>query len=331
MDVPKYSLAEIERRWLVRRGEAERLLNHPKQLAQEPRLIRDKYLSDTRMRLRQVTAPAADPVFKLCKKYGDKQGPTESITNIYLTESEYEVFDQLPGAVVTKSRHLLALGGIDVYATAEGDRYIFEMGFADEAAAAAFVPPAFADREITEDTSLTGHALAKLCAHPDGIVVERATARDYALVLELNESALPHVNSIDMRALEQLAAQSISFTVARKGDSIAGFLLVLGDGADYASLNYRYFCGQYPSFAYVDRIVVKQGYRGAGIGSLLYTHLLIQGAGDKSLVACEVNLRPPNPASVSFHERLGFAGVAEQDTDEGRKRVLLMTKQLISG
>jgi hypothetical protein len=31
---------------------------------------------------------------------------------------------------------------------------------------------------------------------------------------------------------------------------------------------------------------------------------------------------------VTFHEHLGFAGVAEQDTDEGRKRVLLMTKQL---
>ena len=54
MDVPKYSLAEIERRWLVRREDAERLLNDPEQLVQAPRLVRDKYLSDTRMRLRRV-------------------------------------------------------------------------------------------------------------------------------------------------------------------------------------------------------------------------------------------------------------------------------------
>ena len=162
-----------------------------------------------------------------------------------------------------------------------------------------------------------------------GIVVEPVHREDFAAVLDLNESAIPHVSPIDMAALEELATQSMSFTVARDHTgAVAGFLLVLPDGEHYASPNYRYFADRYPSFAYVDRIVVGERHRGAGIGSRLYSHLLTGSAADKPMVACEVNLRPPNPASVAFHERLGFVGVDEQDTDGGGKRVLLMVKEL---
>jgi len=163
----------------------------------------------------------------------------------------------------------------------------------------------------------------------EGIVVEPARREDFAAVLDLNESAIPHVSPLDMAVLNGLAAQSMSFTVARdKAGVVAGFLLVLPDGEHYASLNYRYFADHYPSFAYVDRIVVGESYRGAGIGSRLYSHLLSHAVADKPMVACEVNLRPPNTASVAFHQGLGFVGVDEQDTDGGRKRVLLMVKEL---
>ena len=162
-----------------------------------------------------------------------------------------------------------------------------------------------------------------------GIVVEPARREDFAAVLDLNESAIPHVSPIDMAALEELATQSMSFTVARDDAGVvAGFLLVLPEGEQYASLNYRYFADRYPSFAYVDRIVVSERHRGAGIGSRLYSHLLTRARADKPMVACEVNLKPPNPASVAFHEGLGFVGVDEQDTDGGSKRVLLMVKKL---
>jgi predicted GNAT superfamily acetyltransferase len=36
------------------------------------------------------------------------------------------------------------------------------------------------------------------------------------------------------------------------------------------------------------------------------------------LICCEVNLRPHNPGSFAFHQRLGFAVVGEQDTEAGR-------------
>ena len=47
-------------------------------------------------------------------------------------------------------------------------------------------------------------------------------------------------------------------------------------------------------------------------------------------VCCEVNLEPPNPGSVRFHEQLGFRGIGEQSTEKGQKRVLLMEKRIQS-
>ena len=159
MDTPKkYSLREIERRWLVGSEDAERLLGAA------PRIVGDKYLPDTQLRLRQVVSEDGEEVYKLCKKYGDKRGAIESITNIYLSNAEYVLLDRLPGTVVEKSRHPQALGSIDVYITPQGPMYIYEVEFASAEAAASFQPPAFAGREITEDANLTGYELATLCA-----------------------------------------------------------------------------------------------------------------------------------------------------------------------
>ena len=41
-------------------------------------------------------------------------------------------------------------------------------------------------------------------------------------------------------------------------------------------------------------------------------------------VTCEVNLQPPNPRSLSFHERLGFREVGRQSTKGGAFTVILM-------
>jgi predicted GNAT superfamily acetyltransferase len=43
-------------------------------------------------------------------------------------------------------------------------------------------------------------------------------------------------------------------------------------------------------------------------------------AGDRPL-CCEVNLVPPNPGSLAFHERLGFAACGEADDPRNGKRV----------
>ncbi|MDH3643843.1 MAG: hypothetical protein OES38_17185 [Gammaproteobacteria bacterium] len=151
---PKYSLPEIERRWRVAPDAADALL------VEHPAIIRDKYLADTHLRLRSITATNREAIFKLCKKYGNKTGATQAITNLYLSAAEHRLIDELPGTVVTKARHPQPPGSIDVYTGSSGDLFVFEVEFSTINAAANFHPPEFVAGEITEDTQMSGYALA---------------------------------------------------------------------------------------------------------------------------------------------------------------------------
>jgi predicted GNAT superfamily acetyltransferase len=155
------------------------------------------------------------------------------------------------------------------------------------------------------------------------ILYEAATQSDYGAILELNEGAIPEVSRIDEAELAELHDQAALLVVARAEGAIAGFILVLHEGAAYESPNYRFFDARYDEFAYVDRIVVGEAYRRTGIGAGLYG-ALFEALPDAPRVTCEVNVRPPNPGSLAFHQGLGFTVVGEQDTNDGQKRVALM-------
>jgi hypothetical protein len=105
-------------------------------------------------------------------------------------------------------------------------------------------------------------------------------------------------------------------------------MVVLSENAVYDSPNFEYFKNRYADFAYVDRVFVSEPYRGRGVASSLYRDLVDELQGGTSRVTCEVNLIPPNPGSIAFHERLGFRQVDEQDTEGGHKRVSLMVLDL---
>jgi predicted GNAT superfamily acetyltransferase len=154
------------------------------------------------------------------------------------------------------------------------------------------------------------------------------TTQDYPIILELNEAAVPHVNSINEAELIDLHRQAFFFGVARDGDAIAGFLLALAEGKSYRSLNYRWFSEQYDAFVYIDRIVVAPDFARRGVGRQLYQALEQHAAGKTPMLACEVNIQPPNPTSLAFHHSLGFREVGRQDTDGGHKRVSLLRKLL---
>lgn len=158
------------------------------------------------------------------------------------------------------------------------------------------------------------------------ILISPASTGDYSAILALNEEAVPAVNSIPQARLAHLHGQSAYLGVAREDDVVAGFLLVLSEAADYDSINFGYFKRHYPRFLYIDRIVVHPAFRGRGVGAALYADLERSLAAPGTLLTCEVNLRPPNPGSLRFHEALGFRAVGEQDTENGSKRVCLMAR-----
>jgi len=160
------------------------------------------------------------------------------------------------------------------------------------------------------------------------ISIELAQYEHFKAILDLNEAAIPAVNSLDLTDLEQLAAQSSYFRVALFEGEVVGFLLMLSSGASYKSINYQWFSEHYEHFAYVDRIVIDAHMGGKGIGRKFYADAINELAGTHQRICCEVNIKPRNEASLAFHDALGFAEVGQQDTEAGSKRVSLLSREL---
>lgn len=97
------------------------------------------------------------------------------------------------------------------------------------------------------------------------------------------------------------------------------FLLAFDQKPAEVSPNFDWFAARYSGFVYVDRVVVAASAQGLGLGRALYEQLLVEArAVGFQRVACEVNIDPPNPGSLAFHERLGFAGVGEARLANGK-------------
>jgi len=150
MIVPKYSLPEFERRWLVPDASLLDLS------ACRVRRIEDKYLDGGRLRLRAVSEDGVGIVYKLGKKYESKQ-----VVSVYLSREEYGSLLVLPGAVARKMRYSVAGGALDVYEYPLGGLLVFEIEFESAEGMAEYVPPAFVGEEITANAKYSGFALAQ--------------------------------------------------------------------------------------------------------------------------------------------------------------------------
>lgn len=161
---------------------------------------------------------------------------------------------------------------------------------------------------------------------PNYMNIRLVTKKDLPAISVLNEHAIPHVNRISIDKIEWFTEYSRLFVVAEKDNDINGFMIVLGPGLDYDSLNYKYFESHYKKFDYVDRIVVAESSKRQGIGTALYNYLIENSA--TKIITCEVNLSPPNPLSIKFHEQFGFKEVARQKSENGKKLVSLRVRNL---
>ena len=153
-------------------------------------------------------------------------------------------------------------------------------------------------------------------------------ATDLDDVLALNQASLPHVSSMNPERTQWFAENAHYFRVARIDGRLAGFLIGLRPGIDYASENYRWFCENYADFAYIDRVAVDASARRQGVASALYDDFAASVRGQVGVMTCEVNIRPPNESSMRYHELHGFRQVASQQTEGGKKEVAMMEKTL---
>jgi CYTH domain-containing protein len=152
---PKYSMPEVERRWLV---DAAKIGGLSKETY---RLIEDVYIKNSHLRLRKMTAPDGTTLFKLGKKYGKFSHLSEPMTTLYLDAEEYKCLSALDGQFAVKKRYALAGGSLDVYEKPNSGLMIFELEFANEETARRYHPPEFVLAEITGNEQYTGFKLAQ--------------------------------------------------------------------------------------------------------------------------------------------------------------------------
>src|ERR1035437_5192014 len=102
----------------------------------------------------------------------------------------------------------------------------------------------------------------RLARPEDGTIasvrVRDAVASDHAAVLALNNAATPHVNELSTHEFSWIVSHADYFRVAEDDAGLAAFVIALGAGVAYWSLNYRWFMERGDDFLYLDRIVVAQ-------------------------------------------------------------------------
>ena len=160
------------------------------------------------------------------------------------------------------------------------------------------------------------------------VLIRDTVTTDLDAALALNNANVPELNELDRAEIERLLGMAEAALTAEVDGAFAGFCIVFPPGVDYGSLNYGWFSRTYDDFAYLDRIAVDPAFRRYGIGRGFYAELVSRLTGRFALLACEVNVRPYNEASLKFHHSIGFREVGQQDTDGGKKTVSLLALPL---
>ena len=138
-------------------------------------------------------------------------------------------------------------------------------------------------------------------------------------ILALNDEHATELSPLDSGKLSAMLRQA--FYARSIGDAEA-FLLAFDERARYDSPNFLWFRARYRRFVYVDRLAVAPAARGRGHARRMYADLIERAAASgHRVIACEVNLEPPNPASDALHAALGFAQVGQASIHGGSKTV----------
>jgi CYTH domain-containing protein len=149
----KYAVVERERRYLV--------ASIPEGV-DEVQLIVDRYVTGTRLRLREVRRDDGAVVRKLGQKVRLGEGPAEvACTNLYLDDEEWGLLTVLPARVLRKRRHVVRRDGLVVAVDEHEDgRLVAEI---DDGEQPSELVPAWLEvlEDVSDDEAWTGAALAR--------------------------------------------------------------------------------------------------------------------------------------------------------------------------
>ena len=149
----KYAVVERERRFL--------LAHLPDGVVSTKQIV-DRYVTGTRLRLREVREEDGTVIRKLGHKVRLSEGPTEvACTNFYLNDQEWAVLGALPAQILRKKRHMLHRDGL-IVAVDEHEDGTLVAEIDDRDQPSQFVPDWLDTIEdVTEDEHWTGAWLAR--------------------------------------------------------------------------------------------------------------------------------------------------------------------------
>ena len=157
-----------------------------------------------------------------------------------------------------------------------------------------------------------------------------ASVQDFDAILLLNAESVHFLSPLDRARLIDLDARAALHQVLESGGRVVAFILAFREGADYDSVNYRWFSARYERFLYVDRVAVSSGLQGGGLGRVLYESVFaLARRTNVPVVTCEYDVDPPNPVSARFHARFGFSEVGRQPVAGGKKWVSLQAAPVV--
>lgn len=149
----KYAVVERERRYLVARL--------PEGVSSTKEIL-DRYVTGTRMRLREMRDSDGSVTLKLGHKVRLTEGPAEvACTNFYLDDEEWALLSVLPARLLRKKRHVVHRDGLLVAIDEHEDgTLIAEIDDRDRPAEPV---PDWLDvlQDVSDDESRTGMGLAR--------------------------------------------------------------------------------------------------------------------------------------------------------------------------
>jgi CYTH domain-containing protein len=149
----KYAVVERERRYLV--------ASLPEGVTTTREII-DRYVTGTRLRLREVREADGTVTRKLGHKVRLGEGPAEvACTNFYLDDEEWAALVALPARTLRKKRHVVHRDGWLVAVDEHEDgTLVAEIDDGDEPAG---LPPVWLDvvEDVSADEAWTGGRLAR--------------------------------------------------------------------------------------------------------------------------------------------------------------------------
>ena len=136
-------------------------------------------------------------------------------------------------------------------------------------------------------------------------------------IYEINQDNVPDVGTLDsIRTLKELISISSYHSTLLLDNNVIGFSICFREGTSYWSENYKYFTTHLKKFLYVDRIAIDQNYRRKGLGQKMYKDIFLNAEQEELTITAEVNTKPINQPSLSFHSNMGFKQIGKRDFDD---------------